>query len=130
MERARLWRERIAEQDLTPVQKIEAFFDYFATISANGTRICPCGAMVSEWNTLSQKLRSAVLKHSHIHREWLTKVLTEGRKLGLVRKAGSPEEQAQFIYASIHGGLLSSRLNEDFGIFRAVTRQILEALRA
>lgn len=130
MERAKIWREMIAERGLAPTQKIEAFFDYFATVSANGTRICPCAALVSEWSALTPKMRASVIQHSRGHREWLTQVIEEGRKTGEFRKSSSSApEVAQFIYSSIYGSLIGARLNEDFGIFRTVTRQLLESIQ-
>src|SRR5580693_4503080 len=49
LERIRDWQDSIREKNLPPVERMQAYFDYFARISENGTRICPCGALASEW---------------------------------------------------------------------------------
>lgn len=129
LERIRAWQQKNAELGLSGLTEVEAYFDYFATVSANGTKICPCGALASEWGALPPRLQEAVSKLMKAHRDWLKGILERGRKEGEIVKFGTVEEQAQFVFASIQGGLQTSRAQGNPSFFRAVTRQILNALR-
>lgn len=128
LRRIKTWQEKVAGQDLSPLTRLEAYFDYFATISANGTKICPCGALASEWAALPKNLQEAVTRLLATHREWLKKTLEEGRKCGVIAKIGTAEEQAQFVFASVQGALQTSRAQGNPAYFRAVTRQLLSSL--
>jgi TetR/AcrR family transcriptional regulator, transcriptional repressor for nem operon len=130
IERLTLWQQDIRKQDLSALTRMEAYFDYFANISANGVRICPCGALATEWNSLPVKLQEAVTKLLSTHREWIKGTLEKGRKSGEIAKTGTVEEQAQFVFASVQGALQTSRVQGNPGYFRAVTRQLLSSLYA
>lgn len=123
------WQDSINERGLTPLERIQAYFDYFKSISENCTRICPIGALISEWSTLPKKVQAtagAVIKR---HQDWLRGVLEQGRKEGVFAARGPVGEQAQFIYASIQGALQTSRAQNNPDYYPQVTRQILEALK-
>lgn len=128
--RVKLWQQSIGKQDLSALTRMEAYFDYFAGVSANGTRICPCGALASEWGALPVRLQEAVNKLVTLHRSWIKETLELGRKSGEFVKVGTTEEQAQFIFASIQGGLQAARAQANPGYFRAITRQILNSVKA
>lgn len=129
-ERFRVWQDKLRAQELSPLTGVEAYFDYFSLISANGTRICPCGALASEWGTLPKKLQDAVTRLLNAHRDWLKATLERGRKSGEITKSGTVEEQAQFVFATLQGALQTSRAQSNPAFFRAVTRQLLNALKS
>jgi hypothetical protein len=64
------------------------------------------------------------------HRDWLKEVLEKGRKDGEIVKSGTTEDQAQFIFASMQGGLQISRAQGNASYFLAVTKQLLSSLKA
>jgi TetR/AcrR family transcriptional repressor of nem operon len=122
------WQDRVRSQDLSPATQIEAYFDYFANLSAGGTKICPCGAMAAEWSTLPKRLQDGISRIMKNHREWLMSTLQAGRKAGQFNATGTVEEQAQFVYASVQGALQATRAQDNPACFRAITRQILASI--
>jgi TetR/AcrR family transcriptional repressor of nem operon len=130
LERIRDWQNAILDKNLPPVGRMQAYFDYFAQISENGTRICPCGALASEWGSLPKKLQAAVNALVKRHQDWLKVVLEDGRKEGVFAAKGEVGEQAQFIYASIQGALQTCRAQNHPAYFQQVTGQIMQALKA
>lgn len=124
------WRARLATRgELSAETKLEAYVDYFADVSANCTRVCPCGTLASEWTALPEKLQKAVSSLIEVHRMWLKETLEQGRKEGTIAMETTAEEQAQFVYAGVQGGMQFARAQNNPGFFRAVTRQVLNALK-
>lgn len=124
------WKKKVDAQALSPETKIEAYFDYFAEISASGTKICPCGALTSQWGSLPAPVQEAATRLLTAHRDWARKVIEAGRSSGDFAKNGTADEQAQFVFASLQGALQTARALNNPGYFRAVTRQLLTALKA
>ncbi len=127
---ADVWQKAIEDKNLDPQGQLQAYFDYFAGLSQNCTRICPVGALSSEWGSLPPKLQQAVNALVKRHQVWLSGVLEKGRAAGQFNKKGAVEEQAQFIYASVQGALQTSRAQNNLDYFNQVTRQLREALKA
>jgi TetR/AcrR family transcriptional repressor of nem operon len=129
-ERFEDWRQKNQDQDLSALTQIESYFDYFASIAGDGTRICPGGALAAEWGALPAKLQAAVEKLLAANRDWLKEVLQKGRRAGEIAKRGTLEEQVQFVGAALQGALLTSRAQGNPAYFRAVTRQVVNSLKA
>ncbi|MFL5814094.1 MAG: TetR/AcrR family transcriptional regulator [Bdellovibrionia bacterium] len=130
IERLKAWQQKHNDPNLSALTRLEAYFDYFAMLSASGTKICPCGALMSDWGALPPKLQGAVSKLLTTHREWVKATLESGRKSGEIAKNGTAEEQAMFVFASLQGALQASRAQSSPAYFRAITRQLLSALKA
>jgi len=127
--RFKAWRESIKENSMSATAVLEAYFSYYAKISAEGTQVCPGGAMLAEWNTLPERLQKAAEALSADHRNWVTAVLERGRKEGDFTKQGSLDEQYKFIRAAIQGSLQIGRSEHRAEYLRTVTKQVLAALK-
>lgn len=116
--RFRRWTEKVADEP-SDEARLQRYFDFFVVLAGDGTRICPCGALASDWNTLSPPVQTAVQRLIDAHRTWLAKHLGGGRKAA---------EQAQFVFASIQGAMQSARAQNNINVFRAALRQISHAI--
>jgi TetR/AcrR family transcriptional repressor of nem operon len=116
-------------QETSALTRLESFFDIFASIAADGEKICLCGALSSEWGGLPPKLQDATRILFSTFCNWLKAILEKGRKAGEIAKNGTIEEQAQFVLASLQGALQTSRAQSNPVLFRSVTRQVLNSLK-
>jgi TetR/AcrR family transcriptional regulator, transcriptional repressor for nem operon len=124
-----VWKEKALAENHDALSLMKAYFGYFEGIAVHGTRICPMGALTSEWGSLPKRLQEAVSAGIKRHRDWNVMVLNKGREEGVFATKGKVEEQAEFIYASIQGALQAARVQNKAEHFRMVTQQLLDALR-
>jgi TetR/AcrR family transcriptional regulator, transcriptional repressor for nem operon len=112
------WTEKVADEEPGPA-RLKRYFDFFLVLAGDGSRICPCGALASDWNTLSPPVQAAVQRLIDAHRTWLAANLGRGRRAA---------EQAQFVFASIQGAMQTARAQSNVGVFRSALRQIASAV--
>ncbi len=88
-------------------------------------RMCLCGMLAAEYQTLPGPMRRAVVAFFDDNHAWLTGLLKTGRTEGTVRFAGRPEQAAQMIVGSLEGAMLVARPYADTSRFQAVADQLL-----
>ncbi|HTA76406.1 MAG TPA: TetR/AcrR family transcriptional regulator [bacterium] len=130
LDQVHAWHEKLLAQKLTPTEIMEAYFDYYTELSKDATRICPCGALASEWENLPQKVRDAYASMLSCHSDFIKTVLEEGRASGEFAKKGTAEEQAQFVLASIMGSLQTARAQGNPDVFQALVSQLWASLKS
>jgi TetR/AcrR family transcriptional repressor of nem operon len=116
------------DQDLPEAPaKLEAYADLYAEV-LRGKRMCMCGILAAEYQTLPGPMRSAVIEFFDENQRWLADVLTEGRADKTLAFAGSPDEIAQGILSTLEGAMLVARPYDDLARFSSTARQLLEGL--
>jgi len=80
LDRVHDWHEKLRSQKLTPTEMMEAYFDYYSELSEDATKICPCGALASEWQNLPQKVQEAYTNMLNCHSEFMESVIEAGRQ--------------------------------------------------
>lgn len=129
MTRFKAWQATHSSKEESVHSRMTAYFAYFSALSASGTKICPCGALASEWGSLPVKLQEAVAKLFSMHRSWIRATLEDGRAAGVVVQHGSADEQAQLVFAAIQGVLQTARIqSQGPQFFAAVSSQLMAAL--
>jgi TetR/AcrR family transcriptional repressor of nem operon len=111
-----------------PTERLEAYLAWMTQLASSGTKICPMGALQSEYNVIPEAVRADIQELFDYGKRWLSGVLTEGRERGEMEFEGSPTERAVFIMASLQGALQISRAAGPKE-FTAVTSQIKLALK-
>jgi TetR/AcrR family transcriptional repressor of nem operon len=122
------WTQRAAQEHQNANELLQAYFGFFAQLSDNHSRICAGGALAAEWNALPGSIKKKALELIDLHRRWLKRVIKSGRASGEFSSAGSADQQAQFIFAAIQGGLQVSRVEKDASWYRAVANRITAVL--
>jgi TetR/AcrR family transcriptional regulator, transcriptional repressor for nem operon len=107
--------------------KLEAYADLYAEV-LRGKRMCMCGILAAEYQTLPGPMRSAVIEFFDENQRWLAEVLTEGRADKTLAFAGSPDEIAQGILSTLEGAMLVARPYGDLARFSSTARQLLAGL--
>jgi len=89
-------------------------------------RLCLCGMLAAEYQTLPEGMREAVLGFFDANEAWLSRVLEDGRAAGELRFAGSPQDAARMIVAGLEGAMLLARPYGDTARFQSAAQQLLQ----
>ncbi|VVE07187.1 Transcriptional regulator AcuR [Pandoraea cepalis] len=104
------------DEALPPAQKLALYARGFGRIAADGHRICLCGMLAADIETLPETVREAVQRFFAYHEAWLARVLAQGVTDGSLTLTSSPDGTARALFAGFQGSVMASRL------FRAPSR--------
>ena len=93
-------------------------------------RMCLCGMMAADYETLPPAMRTAVVRFFDKNEVWLERVLDQGVSEGALRYEGSTQEAAQLIISALEGAMLVARPYGDPKRFQAVAHRLLATLTA
>lgn len=106
--------------------KLDAYADIYANVLRD-RRMCLCGMLAADYETLSVPMREAVLRFFDDNEAWLTRVLEQGDEQGTRRAHGPARDTARAIVSGLEGALLVARPYDDVGRFQIAARQLLAA---
>jgi TetR/AcrR family transcriptional regulator, transcriptional repressor for nem operon len=107
--------------------KLDAYARLYAEVLGDD-RMCLCGVLAAEYQTLPAPMRDAVLEFLDQNQAWLASVLTEGRTKRTLFFGGSPADAAQTILGGLEGAMLVARPYGDVNRFRTAARGLLAGL--
>jgi TetR/AcrR family transcriptional repressor of nem operon len=93
-----------------------------------GQRMCLCGMLAAEYQTLPQAMRDAVVRFFDDNEAWLASVLTRGQARGTISLCESPSEAAQMIISGLEGAMLIACLNGNLERFQSAADRLLTSL--
>jgi TetR/AcrR family transcriptional repressor of nem operon len=109
---------RSAEQASTtiadPWQRLEEYIDMLTVSYAEPDRICPTGMLAAEWATLPDPMRDEARAFMRELYAWCLAVLKDGVAGGHFRFAGSCEDKAATLLATLQGALQVARFEPDW----------------
>jgi TetR/AcrR family transcriptional regulator, transcriptional repressor for nem operon len=106
-------------------KKLDRYTKLFGRIIGDGRRVCLCGMLAAEIESLPDKVRQAVQAFFKANENWLAKVLAEGEAQDTLDAGGKPEAAARSLYAAFQGSLLACRLFQT----RARLEEVVEGVR-
>jgi TetR/AcrR family transcriptional repressor of nem operon len=124
--------QALSEIDLTVPDaraKLEAYAGLYAEV-LRGNRMCMCGVLAGEYETLPDPMRAAVIRFFDDNQVWLVHVLTEGLRDGTLAFSGSKADVAQTILVTLEGAMLVARPYGDLGRFTGASQQLILGLTA
>jgi TetR/AcrR family transcriptional regulator, transcriptional repressor for nem operon len=107
--------------------KLEAYTRLYAGV-LEGKRMCMCGILAAEYQTLPRPMRRAVIAFFDENQRWLAEVLDQGQTENTLAFSGSADEVAQSILSTLEGAMLLARPYDDLGKFNATSHQLLSSL--
>jgi TetR/AcrR family transcriptional repressor of nem operon len=107
--------------------KLEAYADLYAGV-LEGKRMCMCGVLAAEYQTLPKPMRRAVIGFFDDNQRWLAGVLNQGQADTTLAFSGSADEVAQSILSTLEGAMLVARPYGDLTRFNVTVRQLLAGL--
>jgi TetR/AcrR family transcriptional regulator, transcriptional repressor for nem operon len=104
--------------------KLRAYADLYGTVLRE-ERLCLCGMLAAEYNTLPQGMREAVTRFFDDNETWLARLLAEGHEAGELHFPGSPEDAAHMIVAGLEGAMLVSRPSGGLTRFQSAANRLI-----
>ncbi len=93
-------------------------------------RMCLCGMLAAEYETLSEPMRAAVMRFFDDNEAWLEQVLEQGNEEGSLGVEPPYREAARGILGGLEGALLIARPYGDPARFDAAAGTLLDRLAA
>ncbi|MBA3420504.1 MAG: TetR/AcrR family transcriptional regulator [Thermoleophilaceae bacterium] len=106
---------------------LEAYAGLYADV-LRGRRMCLCGMLAAEYQTLPEPIRDAVLAFFDDNEVWLERVLEQGRHERSLRFEGPAREAARVILSGLEGAMLVARSYGDVDRFLAAATGLLASL--
>jgi TetR/AcrR family transcriptional repressor of nem operon len=107
--------------------KLAAYARLYQRVLA-GRRMCLCGMLAAEYQTLPQPMRDAVISFFDHNEEWLAGVLEQGRADGSLQFTGSARDTARMIVGGLEGAMLVARPYGDVARFQTAAASLLAGL--
>lgn len=107
--------------------KLEAYAGLYADV-LRGHRMCMCGILAAEYQTLPEQMRAAVIRFFDDNHAWLADVLAQGQADRTLTVSGSIDETAQSILGTLEGAMLVARPYGEMSRFNATAHQLLASL--
>lgn len=104
--------------------RLDAYASLYANVLRN-QRMCLCGMLAAEYETLPQPMRDVVLRFFDENEAWLEAVIERGKEEGTLDVTGSPKEAARVIVSGLEGAMLVARPYGDVERFQAAARTLL-----
>jgi len=117
----------IDERGDSAAAKLAAYAGIYADV-LKGHRMCLCGMLAADYDTLPKPMRKAVVGFFDENETWLTRVLEQGVEEGSLHPSGSASEAAQAIVGGLEGALLIARPYSDVARFQAAATRLLTGL--
>jgi TetR/AcrR family transcriptional regulator, transcriptional repressor for nem operon len=119
--------EAIASTTSGADSKLEAYAGLYADV-LRGERMCLCGMLAAEYDTVPSAVRSAVVDFLDDNEAWLARVLDEGRDDGSLSFAGPSAVTARSIVGGLEGAMLVARPYGEVERFETAAEQLLAML--
>jgi TetR/AcrR family transcriptional repressor of nem operon len=118
---------KIDGRDQCARAKLDAYADLYADV-LRGKRMCLCGILAAEYETLPLSMRQAVLRFFDDNELWLASVLARGQADETLTFDGSPNDAAQTILGGLEGAMLVARPYDDLARFQSAAARILAGI--
>lgn len=115
-----------ARDDAAPT-KLDAYASLYGNVLREG-RMCLCGMLAAEYETLSTPIRDAVVAFLDENEAWLERVLEQGRADRSLRFSGSATDTARSIVSGLEGTMLVARSYGEIERFETGATRLLASL--
>lgn len=113
----------IDERMLDAPSSFDAYVDLYRSVLL-GDRMCLCGMLAAEHETLPTSMREAVVAFFKENATWLGRLFERGRAEGSLRFAGGSDAAAQAVISSLEGAMLIARLQGEAAVFDAAVEHL------
>jgi TetR/AcrR family transcriptional regulator, transcriptional repressor for nem operon len=119
----------IGERCAEAPARLDAYADLYLGV-VRDHRMCLCGMMAAEYETLPPPMQDAVLRFFDENERWLGSVLEQGRQERTLIFSGPPRETARMIISGLEGAMLVARPFDDVARFQSAAGQLLSCLKS
>lgn len=107
--------------------KLEAYIRLYADV-LRGKRMCMCGILAAEYQTLPTPMRDAVIGFFDDNQRWLANLLGQGAADHTLVFTGLPDDVAQSILSTLEGAMLVARPYGDVARFDTTASHLLASV--
>jgi TetR/AcrR family transcriptional repressor of nem operon len=104
--------------------KLAAYAGLYSEV-LRGQRMCLCGMLAAEYQTLPDPMRDAVIAFIDLNEAWVEKVLSDGQRAGTITLAGPASDAARLIVGGLEGAMLVARPYGDLARFDTAAEGLL-----
>ncbi|HEX5899251.1 MAG TPA: TetR/AcrR family transcriptional regulator [Solirubrobacteraceae bacterium] len=108
--------------------KLDAYAALYAGV-LRGQRMCLCGMLAAEYQTLPDPMRDAVIAFIDANEAWVERVLSDGRQAGSIALSGPASDAARLIVSGLEGAMLVARPYGDLARFDTAAEGLLAGFR-
>lgn len=119
--------ERIDRDESTGPAKLAAYASLYTEV-LRGQRMCLCGMLAADYETLPHAIGDAVVAFFDDNEAWLERVLEDGRAQGHLDFEGSARERARVLVSTLEGAMLVARSYRDPDRFQGTADALLASL--
>jgi TetR/AcrR family transcriptional regulator, transcriptional repressor for nem operon len=113
--------------DLDAPAKLEGYARLYLDVLRN-QRMCMCGMLAAEYQTLPERMQTAVIDFFNANESWLERVVAQGQRQSTLRASESARDIARAIVGGFEGAMLVARPYGDITRFEAAIRPLLAGL--
>ncbi len=117
-----------ADATLDAKKKLDLYFAAIRGVAEAEDRICLCGVLGAELNTLGPDVRAAVTAFYRSQEAWIAKVLTRGRRDGELSFSGTAAPLATMAFAAIEGALIIGRATGELKVYDDTVKALRRVL--
>lgn len=112
-----------------PPDRLAAYASLYVDVLA-GDRLCLCGMLAAERDTLPDEMRTAVVEFFDANITWLESVLASGMRDGSLQLSETPRDVAEMLLGGLEGGMLVAWSHGAPDGFRASAQRLIASLTA
>jgi TetR/AcrR family transcriptional repressor of nem operon len=112
-----------------PREKLRRYVGLYDSVLSND-RMCLCGMLAAEHSTLPPPMQEGLKLFFDANERWLTTVLEQGLRAGVLRFTESARERARVLIGSLEGAMLVARSYGNLQRFQAAAAFALSDLGA
>ena len=116
--------ERLDAEQLRPLAKLAGYAALYADVLRED-RMCLCGMLAAEYETLPTAMRDAILRFFEHNEAWLRTVMEDGRADRSMGFNGTAEDGAQTLLGGLEGAMLVARPYGDVTRFEAAATRLI-----
>lgn len=120
--------EHLRRLEISPWEKLEAFFNMNAQVIENGTKNCPINSLQANVDIISAEMRAVLKEIGELEIILMESILEDGRKEGQMFFKGKARNHAAFIMSTLRGAMQQSRIH-GHELFRQTIEQMKMNLR-
>jgi TetR/AcrR family transcriptional repressor of nem operon len=109
--------------------KLAAYAGLYSEV-LRGQRMCLCGMLAAEYQTLPDPMRDAVIAFIDLNEAWVEKVLSDGQRASTITLAGPASDAARLIVGGLEGAMLVARPYGDLARFDTAAEGLLAGFSA
>jgi len=121
--------EEIDELTREPREKLRKYVGLYNSVLSND-RMCLCGMLAAEHTTLPLPMQEGLKLFFDANERWLTSVLTDGHRTGVLHFTESAKERARVLLGALEGAMLVARSYGNPQRFQAAAAYVLADLGA